>query len=254
MRAHVCIEWAPPHVAGTRASVLSARHLRPAGARAEAGDDPDGAPAAAARRARARRVDRDERHRPGDAVAAAQHHPVLELRRRAAGGDCDGADRGAGAADGRPAARARSLLRRPRALVALDARGGGLGSRRRSDARSWPLLVAAAVPLLLTPRIVKAFFQEVLEMDPRHAFARAAAQQAISWGAFVALFGTAVALHAAHPRMVRVGFGPRLAAVLVVARGTAADRERGGARGPPARDEGRLPGAGRRLPRAQLPR
>ena len=58
----------------------------------------------------------------------------------------------------------------------------------------WPLLAAAAVPLLLTPRIVKAFFQEVLEMDPRHAFARAAAQQAISWGAFVALFGTAVAL------------------------------------------------------------
>jgi hypothetical protein len=56
-----------------------------------------------------------------------------------------------------------------------------------------PVLVAAGVPILMTPRIVKAFFQEVLEMDPRHALARAAAQQAISWGAFVALFGTVVA-------------------------------------------------------------
>ena len=30
-------------------------------------------------------------------------------------------------------------------------------------------------------------------MDPRDAFARAAAQQAITWATFVALFGTAVA-------------------------------------------------------------
>jgi hypothetical protein len=56
-----------------------------------------------------------------------------------------------------------------------------------------PLLVAAGVPFLLTPRIVNAFFREVLEMDPRHAFARTAAQQAITWVTFVALFGTAVA-------------------------------------------------------------
>ena len=55
------------------------------------------------------------------------------------------------------------------------------------------MLVAAGVPILLTPRIVKVFFQEVLEMDPRDAFARAAVHQVISWGAFVALFGTAVA-------------------------------------------------------------
>lgn len=57
-----------------------------------------------------------------------------------------------------------------------------------------PVVVAAGVPILLTPRIVKVFFQEVLEMDPRDAFARAALQQAISWGVALALFGTAVAL------------------------------------------------------------
>lgn len=57
-----------------------------------------------------------------------------------------------------------------------------------------PVLVAAAVPLVLTPRIVTAFFREVLEMDPRHAVARAAVQQAISWITFVILFGTAIAL------------------------------------------------------------
>jgi hypothetical protein len=57
-----------------------------------------------------------------------------------------------------------------------------------------PLLVAAAVPLVMTPRILSAYFREVLEMDPRDAFARAAAQQAMTWVTFVVLFGTAVAL------------------------------------------------------------
>jgi hypothetical protein len=57
-----------------------------------------------------------------------------------------------------------------------------------------PLLVAAAVPAVLTPWMIAAFFREVLEMDPREARARTAAHQAITWGLFVVLFGTAVAL------------------------------------------------------------
>ena len=57
-----------------------------------------------------------------------------------------------------------------------------------------PLLIAALVPFMLTTRIVSAFFREVLEMDPRHALALTVAQQALTWGSFVILFGTAVAL------------------------------------------------------------
>jgi hypothetical protein len=58
---------------------------------------------------------------------------------------------------------------------------------------STPLLVTAVVPLALTPRIVSAFFREVLEMDPRDAFTRTIAQQAMTWASFLILFGTAVA-------------------------------------------------------------
>ncbi|HEX9366395.1 MAG TPA: hypothetical protein VF921_07200 [Vicinamibacterales bacterium] len=57
-----------------------------------------------------------------------------------------------------------------------------------------PLLIAAAVPIVLTPRILSAFFREVLEMDPRRAAARTAAQQVMTWVTFVLLFGTAVQL------------------------------------------------------------
>jgi hypothetical protein len=57
-----------------------------------------------------------------------------------------------------------------------------------------PALLAALVPLVLTPRIVSAFFQEVLEMDPRDAMTRAAAHQALTWSTFVILYGTAVQL------------------------------------------------------------
>ncbi len=55
-----------------------------------------------------------------------------------------------------------------------------------------PMLVVAVVPLALTARIVSAFFREVLEMDPREAFARTIAQQAMTWASFLILFGTAV--------------------------------------------------------------
>jgi hypothetical protein len=57
-----------------------------------------------------------------------------------------------------------------------------------------PVVIAAAVPLILTPRILSAYFREVLEMEPRDAVARAAVQQAMTWVTFVVLFGTAVAL------------------------------------------------------------
>jgi len=57
-----------------------------------------------------------------------------------------------------------------------------------------PLLIAAAVPAVLTPRMIAAFFREVLEMDPREARARTAVHQALTWGLLVLLFGTAVAL------------------------------------------------------------
>jgi hypothetical protein len=56
-----------------------------------------------------------------------------------------------------------------------------------------PLLIAAVVPLFLTVRITNAFFREVLELDPRHAVARTVAQQVMTWGSLVILFGTAVA-------------------------------------------------------------
>lgn len=62
-----------------------------------------------------------------------------------------------------------------------------------------PLLVAALVPLILTPRMIAAFFREVLEMDPRDARARTVAHQTVTWLAFIALAGWAIAL---PPRVV----------------------------------------------------
>jgi len=57
----------------------------------------------------------------------------------------------------------------------------------------WPLLIAGFVPLFLTARTTNAFFREVLGLDPRHAVMRTVAQQAITWGCLVILYGTAVA-------------------------------------------------------------
>lgn len=62
----------------------------------------------------------------------------------------------------------------------------------------WPVLVAALAPIVLTPRIIAAFFREVTELDPREARARTAIHQAMTWLAFVALYGWAIAL---PPRM-----------------------------------------------------
>jgi hypothetical protein len=58
----------------------------------------------------------------------------------------------------------------------------------------WPLLVAALVPLALTPLMIAAFFREVFGMDHRRAVVRTLVHQAITWTAFVLLFGTAVQL------------------------------------------------------------
>lgn len=62
-----------------------------------------------------------------------------------------------------------------------------------------PVLVAALAPIVLTPRIVAAFFREVVEMDPRDARVRTAVHQAITWLVFIAVVGWAIAL---PPRVV----------------------------------------------------
>ena len=51
-----------------------------------------------------------------------------------------------------------------------------------------PLLVAALVPVGLTPRILVAFFAEVLRLDPRRAIRRTMVHQAVTWGLFAAAF------------------------------------------------------------------
>ena len=61
-------------------------------------------------------------------------------------------------------------------------------------------LLAALAPLVLTPRIMAAFFREVLDLDPRVARLRTAIHQAITWTTFVVLYGSAVAL---LPRIVQ---------------------------------------------------
>jgi hypothetical protein len=57
-----------------------------------------------------------------------------------------------------------------------------------------PVWVSAIAPMLLTPRMVSAFFREVLELDPREAAMRTVAQQAITWALFLLLAAFAVAL------------------------------------------------------------
>ena len=55
-----------------------------------------------------------------------------------------------------------------------------------------PLLCSAAVPVLLTVRMVAAFFGGVLELDPREARLRTAIQQLATWGIPLLLYATAV--------------------------------------------------------------
>jgi hypothetical protein len=62
-----------------------------------------------------------------------------------------------------------------------------------------PLPLLAVVPLVMTVRAIAAFFREVLHLDPRRAALRTALHQAMTWGALVVLYGTAVAI---RPRIV----------------------------------------------------
>ena len=58
----------------------------------------------------------------------------------------------------------------------------------------WPVVVLAIVPILLTPRIVFAFFREVLGMSARDARRMTAVQQAATWTSFVAIVWVSSAL------------------------------------------------------------
>ena len=62
-----------------------------------------------------------------------------------------------------------------------------------------PLLLFAVAPLVLTPRMIAAFFREVLQLDPGRALGRTALHQAITWTVFAVLYGSAVAL---RPRLL----------------------------------------------------
>ena len=62
-----------------------------------------------------------------------------------------------------------------------------------------PLLLLAVLPLAVTVRAIAAFFREVLRLDRRRALVRTIVHQALTWSAFVLLYGTAVAI---RPRIV----------------------------------------------------
>jgi hypothetical protein len=62
-----------------------------------------------------------------------------------------------------------------------------------------PVLLLAVVAFALTVRAIAAFFREVLHLDSRRALVRTVLHQAITWTAFVVLYGSAVAL---RPRIV----------------------------------------------------
>jgi hypothetical protein len=64
-----------------------------------------------------------------------------------------------------------------------------------------PLWFAAVPPLVLTPRMIAAFFRQVCGMDRRRAAIRTLLQQALSWGLLIALYGAAVAV---WPRVLQV--------------------------------------------------
>lgn len=66
----------------------------------------------------------------------------------------------------------------------------------------WPftaMLLLAVIPFVLTARMIAAFFREVLALTPSGALRRTAVHQAMTWGVFVLLYGSAVAL---QPRIM----------------------------------------------------
>jgi hypothetical protein len=54
--------------------------------------------------------------------------------------------------------------------------------------------LAAIAPIVLTPRIIAAYFREVHGLDRRQAALRTVGHQVLTWAAFLALFGAAVAI------------------------------------------------------------
>jgi len=64
-----------------------------------------------------------------------------------------------------------------------------------------PLWLAALVPIALTPRIIAAFFREVLGLDQHRATVHTLVHQTLTWGLLAAIFGAAVAL---WPRVLQV--------------------------------------------------
>jgi hypothetical protein len=67
-----------------------------------------------------------------------------------------------------------------------------------------PLLPLALIPLIVTTVAIAAFFREVLRLDRRSAARRTALHQAITWTAFVGLFGASVALPARVVQFARL--------------------------------------------------
>jgi hypothetical protein len=65
----------------------------------------------------------------------------------------------------------------------------------------WPLLITLAIPIALTPRILVAFFAEVLRMDRRAARRMTVLHQAITWIIFAVLFWVVNAL---SPRVLEL--------------------------------------------------
>jgi len=59
---------------------------------------------------------------------------------------------------------------------------------------SWPLSLASIAPIVLTPRILAAYFREVHGLDRRRAAIRTFVHQAVTWAVFAVLFGAAVAI------------------------------------------------------------
>jgi hypothetical protein len=58
--------------------------------------------------------------------------------------------------------------------------------------RLW--LVVAIAPAVVTPRIIAAYFREVLGMNRRSAAVRTVLHQAVTWGLLLIMFGMAVAI------------------------------------------------------------
>jgi hypothetical protein len=79
----------------------------------------------------------------------------------------------------------------PWSLVALAA---AIWSPSPYGRPSWPLDALAIVAVLLTPRIIAAFFGEVLGLDPRAARRMTVVHQAVTWTVFLVVFWNVNAL------------------------------------------------------------